>query len=155
MFSRVIKYYYDVIYFANKMLLKLIVVTSNHLIRYKNRITHCDEVNSISEFIAQVKLDDGNILDANEVIELYAGASMTNLENVDVASISLITLKELKDSLLCGNYLILLFFQSIDVFYFNIYPTHLSKPKQVSSSFSYFVYNIFIKLFDLLIKHFK
>ena len=41
-----------------KMLIKLIVVNANHFIRYKCKITHCIDSQTLSNYISTVALDD-------------------------------------------------------------------------------------------------
>ena len=41
------------------MLLKLIVVNSQHVVKYKSKITHCSTGFTLSEYTATINLDDG------------------------------------------------------------------------------------------------
>ena len=60
---------------ANKvsMLLKLIVVNSQHVITYKSKITHCSADSMLSEYIATITLDDGKKNSVDEVLEVLIG----------------------------------------------------------------------------------
>ena len=50
------------------MLIKLIVVDSNHFIRYQCKITHCLGSQTLSEYISVIALDDNEKLSINEVL---------------------------------------------------------------------------------------
>ena len=55
------------------MLIKLILVDSNHFIRYKSKITHCLDFQTLSEYILATVLDDDEKLFINEVPEVLIG----------------------------------------------------------------------------------
>ena len=53
-----------------KMLIKLVVVDSNDLIRYKCKIAHCLDFQTLSEYISTIALDNNEKLSMNEVLEV-------------------------------------------------------------------------------------
>ena len=53
-----------------KMLIKLVVVDSNDLIRYKCKIAHCLDFQTLSEYISTIALDNNQKLSMNEVLEV-------------------------------------------------------------------------------------
>ena len=55
------------------MLIKLIVVNSNHFTRYKCKIMHCLDSQTLSEYISTIALDDNEKLLVNEVLEVLIG----------------------------------------------------------------------------------
>ena len=66
------------------MLLKLIVVNSQHVVRYKSKITHCSADSTLSEYLATVTLDDGNKNSIDEALEVLIGAgTFTNMSCFD------------------------------------------------------------------------
>ena len=53
-----------------KMLIKLVLVDSNDLIRYKCKIAHCLDSQTLSEYISTTALDNNEKLLLNEVLEV-------------------------------------------------------------------------------------
>ena len=51
------------------MLLKLIVINSQHVVGYKSKITHCSADFTLSEYITTITLDDGKKISVDEVLE--------------------------------------------------------------------------------------
>ena len=56
-----------------KMLIKLILVDSNHVKRYKCKIMHYLDSQTLSEYISTIVLDDNQKLSINEVLEVLIG----------------------------------------------------------------------------------
>ena len=82
------------------MLLKLIVVNSQHVVRYKSKITNCSADLTLSEYIATITLDDGNKISINEVLEVLIGAgSFTNTSCFEKQSLQVVTMEELRKSM--------------------------------------------------------
>ena len=82
------------------MLLKLIVVNSQHVVRYKSKITNCSADLTLSEYIATITLDDGNKISINEVLEVLVGAgSFTNMSCFEKQSLQVVTMEELRKSM--------------------------------------------------------
>ena len=82
------------------MLLKLIVVNSQHVVRYKSKITNCSADLTLSEYIATITLDDGNKISINEVLEVLIGAgSFTNMSCFEKQSLQVVTMEELRKSM--------------------------------------------------------
>ena len=82
------------------MLLKLIVVNSQHVVRYKSKITNCSSDLTLSEYIATITLDDGNKISINEVLEVLIGAgSFTNMSCFEKQSLQVVTMEELRKSM--------------------------------------------------------
>ena len=82
------------------MLLKLIVVNSQHVVRYKSKITNCSSDLTLSEYIATITLDDGNKISINEVLEVLIGAgSFTNMSCFEKQSLQVVTVEELRKSM--------------------------------------------------------
>ena len=82
------------------MLLKLIVVNSQHVVRYKSKITNCSSDLTLSEYIATITLDDGNKISINEVLEVLVGAgSFTNMSCFEKQSLQVVTVEELRKSM--------------------------------------------------------
>ena len=50
------------------MFFKLIVVDSNDFVRYKGKIIHCLDSQTLSEYISMIVLDDNEKLSINEVL---------------------------------------------------------------------------------------
>ena len=50
------------------MLIKLIVVNSNHFIRYKCKVRHCLDSQTLSEYIPAIAVDNNEKLLINEVL---------------------------------------------------------------------------------------
>ena len=79
------------------MLLKLIVVNSQHVVRYKSKITNCSADLTLSDYIATITLDDGNKISINEVLEVLIGAgSFTNMSCFEKQSLQVVTVEELR-----------------------------------------------------------
>ena len=79
------------------MLLKLIVVNSQHVVRYKSKITNCSADSTLSEYIATITLDDGNKNSIDEALEVLIGAgSFTNMSCFDKQNLQVVTMEELK-----------------------------------------------------------
>ena len=82
------------------MLLKLIVVNSQHVVRYKSKITHCSADSTLSEYIATITLDDGNKNSIDEALEVLIGAgSFTNMSCFDKQNLQVVTMEELRKSM--------------------------------------------------------
>ena len=82
------------------MLLKLIVVNSQRVVRYKSKITNCSADLTLSEYIATITLDDGNKILINEVLEVLVGAgSFTNMSCFEKQSLQVVTMEELRKSM--------------------------------------------------------
>ena len=82
------------------MLLKLIVVNSQRVVRYKSKITNCSADLTLSEYIATITLDDGNKISINEVLEVLIGAgSFTNTSCFEKQSLQVVTMEELRKSM--------------------------------------------------------
>ena len=80
-----------------KMLIELIVVDSNHFIRYKCKITHCLDFQTLSEYISTIVLDANENLSINEVLEFLMGvATFTSTSSFDTQSLQLVVMNELK-----------------------------------------------------------
>ena len=85
------------------MLLKLIVVNSQHVVRYKSKITNCSADFTLSQYIATITLDDGNKISINEVLEVLIGAgSFTNMSCFEKQSLQVVTMEELRKSISGG-----------------------------------------------------
>ena len=83
------------------MLIKLIVVDSNHFIRYKYKITHCLDSQKLSEYILTIVLDDNEKLSINEVLEVLIGVgTFTSTSSFDMQSLQFVTMNKLKESML-------------------------------------------------------
>ena len=83
------------------MLIKLIVVDSNHFIRYKYKITHCLDSQKLSEYILTIVLDDNEKLSINEVLEVLIGVgTFTSTSSFDMQSLQFVTINKLKESML-------------------------------------------------------
>ena len=83
------------------MLIKLIVVDSNHFIRYKYKITHCLDSQKLSEYILKIVLDDNEKLSINEVLEVLIGVgTFTSTSSFDMQSLQFVTINKLKESML-------------------------------------------------------
>ena len=86
------------------MLLKLIVVNSQRVVRYKSKITNCSADLTLSEYIATITLDDGNKISINEVLEVLIGAgSFTNMSCFEKQSLQVVTMEELRKSMPGGS----------------------------------------------------
>ena len=81
------------------MLLKLIVVNSQHVERCKSKITHCSADSTFSEYVATITLDDGNKNSIDEVLEVCTGAgSFINMSCFDKQNLQVVTMEELRKS---------------------------------------------------------
>ena len=82
------------------MLLKLIVVNSQHVVRYKSKITHCSADSTLSEYIAIITLDDGKKNSIDEALGVLTGAgSFTNMSCFDKQSLQVVAMEELRKSM--------------------------------------------------------
>ena len=83
-----------------KMLIKLIAVDSNHFIRYKCKITHCLDSQTLSEYISRIILDDNAKRSINEVLEVLIGVgTFSSTSSVDVESLQIVTVNRFKKSM--------------------------------------------------------
>ena len=83
-----------------KLLFKLIVVDSNHFIRYKCKITHCLDSPTLSEYISTIVFDDNEKLSISEVLEVLIGVgTFTSKSSFDTQSLQFVTMNELKKSM--------------------------------------------------------
>ena len=74
------------------MLIKLIVVNSNHFIRYKCRTAHCLDSQTLSEHISTIVLDDNEKLLINEVLEVLIGVEIfTSSSSFDTHNLQFVT----------------------------------------------------------------
>ena len=90
---------------ANKvsMLLQLIVVNSQHVVRYKSKFTHCSADSTLSEYIATITLDNVEKKSIDEVLEVLIGAGFfTNMSCFDKQSLQVVTMEELRKSVPVG-----------------------------------------------------
>ena len=93
-------------------LLKLIVVNSQHVVRYKSKIIHCSADSTLSESIATITLDDGKKISIDEVREVLIGAGcFTNMSCFDKQSLQVVTLEELRKSMPSLIYSIIFLFK--------------------------------------------
>ena len=67
-----------------KMLIKLIVVDSNHFIRYKYKITHCLNSQTLSEYISTMFLDKNEKLSISEVLQVLPGVGTFTVQVVSI-----------------------------------------------------------------------
>ena len=82
------------------MLLKLIVVNSQHVVRCKSKITHCSANSTLSEYIAAITLEDGKKNSIDEVPEVLIGAgSFTNMSCFDKQNLQVVTMEELRKAM--------------------------------------------------------
>ena len=66
------------------MLVKLDIVGENHEVFSQTHVTHTDDDHTISKFLLNVHLDDGNKTDAALVLKVLTGCSFHKLENINV-----------------------------------------------------------------------
>ena len=89
-----------------KMLIRLIAVDSNHVIRYKCKITHCLDSRTLSKYISTIDneiLNDNETISINEVLEvLICVRTVTNTSSFDTQSLQFVTMNELKKSMSGG-----------------------------------------------------
>ena len=88
---------------AIKRLVKLSMVDTRHLIKYKNRIDHSDDNNTVVDLLSSVKLDALTILSVKEINEVLVGSSFSETSSVDLESLKMINIKELKSSFSRGK----------------------------------------------------
>ena len=95
-------------------LLKLIFVNSQHVVRYKSKITHCSADSTLSESIATITLDDGKKISIDEVREVLIGAGcFTNMSCFDKQSLQVVTMEELRKSMPSLIYSIIFHFKLV------------------------------------------
>ena len=64
------------------------IVNSQHVVRYKSKITHCPVDSILSEYIATITLDDVKKSSIDEVLEVLIGVgSFTNMGCFDKQSL--------------------------------------------------------------------
>ena len=89
------------------MLIRLIAVDSNHVIRYKCKITHCLDSRTLSKYISTIDneiLNDNETISINEVLEvLICVRTVTNTSSFDTQSLQFVTMNELKKSMSGGQ----------------------------------------------------
>ena len=82
------------------MLIKLIVVDFDHFVRYKCKMTHCLDSQTLSEYISTIVLDDNEKHSINEVLEVLIGVgTFTSTSSFDTQSLKFVTINELKKSM--------------------------------------------------------
>ena len=70
-------------------------------IRYKCKITHCLDSQTLSEYISTILLDDNEKLSINEVLEVLIGVgTFTSTSSFNIKSLQFVTMNELKKSIL-------------------------------------------------------
>ena len=75
------------------MLIKLIVVNSNHFIRCKCKITHCLGSETLPEYIPAIAFDYNEKLSINEVVEVLIGVrTFTSTRSFDSQSPKFVTM---------------------------------------------------------------
>ena len=80
-----------------KLLIKLIAVDSYLFIRYKCKITHCPDSQTLSEYISTIVLDDNEKLSINEVLDVLIVAGIfTSTSSFGTKSLQFVTMNELK-----------------------------------------------------------
>lgn len=80
------------------MLIKLSVVKALHLVKYKSRITFCDDNSSILNYISNLNLDDGNSCSQFSILEVFISTgSFSDGTLLDQDSLGIITFGELKN----------------------------------------------------------
>ena len=84
------------------MLIKLIAVGSYHFIRYKCKITHCPDSQTLSEYISTIVLDDNEKLLINVVLDVLIGAG--TITNTSSSGTQFVTMNALKKSVPVGLY---------------------------------------------------
>ena len=85
------------------MLVKLNVVNTSHVIKYKSRITHCDDGLSLLDYILSLKLDDASTIKFDDIAEVLVGAgSFVDSSAFDKESLEFVTISELKKSMSAG-----------------------------------------------------
>ena len=82
-----------------KVRIKLITVDSNHFIRYKFKITHCLDSQTLSEYISTIVLDENEKLSIIEVLEVLIGVeTFTSTSSFDTQSLQPVTMNKLEKS---------------------------------------------------------
>ena len=82
------------------MLIKLILVDSNHVKRYKCKIMHYLDSQTLSEYISTIVLDDNEKFSINEVLEVLIGVgTFTSIRSFNTQSLQFVTMNELKQSI--------------------------------------------------------
>ena len=84
------------------MLIKLIAVDSCHFIRYKCKITHCPDSQTLSEYISTIVLDDNEKLLINVVLDVLIGAG--TFTSTSSSGTQFVTMNALKKSVPVGLY---------------------------------------------------
>ena len=83
-----------------KMLIKLIAVDSSHFIRYKCKITHCLDSQTLSEYISTIVLGDNEKLSINKRLEVLTGVgTFTSTSCFDTQNLQFVTTNEFKKSM--------------------------------------------------------
>ena len=93
-----------------KMLIKLIVVDSNHFIRYRCKIRHFPD-SQTSEYISTIVLDVNEKLSIREVLDVLTGlGTFTSTSSFYTQSFQLVKMNELKMSMVVCNFFLFFFF---------------------------------------------
>ena len=80
-----------------KMLIKLILVDSNHFIRYKCKTMHCLDSQTLSAHISTIVLDDNEKCSISEVLEvLIAVETFPSASSFNTQRFQFVTMNELK-----------------------------------------------------------
>ena len=69
-------------------------------IRYKCKITHCLDSQTLSEYVSTIFLDDNEKLSIDEVLEVLIGVTFTSTSSFNIKSLQFVTGNELKKSIL-------------------------------------------------------
>ena len=81
------------------MLIKLIAVHSYNFIRYKCKVTHCPQSETLSENISKIALDDNEKLSINEVLDvLISVGTFTSKSSFCTQSFPFVRMNKLKKS---------------------------------------------------------
>ena len=79
------------------MLIKLIEVDSYHFTRYKCKITHCLDSQTLSEYISTIVLDDNEKISINGVLDVLMGVgTFTSTSSFNIQSLQFATVNKLK-----------------------------------------------------------
>ena len=79
------------------MLIKLILVDSNHFIRYKCKTMHCLDSQTLSAHISTIVLDDNEKCSISEVLEvLIAVETFPSASSFNTQRFQFVTMNELK-----------------------------------------------------------
>ena len=90
------------------MLIKLIVVDSNHFIRYRCKIRHFLD-SQTSEYISTIVLDVNEKLSIREVLDVLTGlGTFTSTSSFYTQSFQLVKMNELKMSMVVCNFFLYL-----------------------------------------------